>query len=146
MTPMTSPLYEFTEDSAILEGTIKLVVILGEPPRATTIMIDFLAVNYPSTFNGVLGRPLLRALKVVMLIHFLTMKFSTTAGTYQVRGRQRDFRECYNRSLELAKKRTRTAPGYRGRKTSRGPMETNIEPLLHEDESIVGLVEELTKI
>ena len=30
---MTSPLYGFTEDSVILEGTIKLAVTLREPPE-----------------------------------------------------------------------------------------------------------------
>ena len=32
LTPMTSPFYGFTGDSVIPEGTIKLVVTLGEPP------------------------------------------------------------------------------------------------------------------
>ena len=33
LTPTTSPLYGFTGDSVIPEGTIKLAVTLGEPPR-----------------------------------------------------------------------------------------------------------------
>ena len=70
----------------------------------TTVVIDFLALNYLSAFNGVLGRPLLKALKVVTSTHCLTIKFPTTVGAGQVQGRQRDSRECYNRSLELAEK------------------------------------------
>ena len=66
MTPMTSPLYEFIEDSVIPEGTIKLVVTLREPPRTTTVMINFLVVKCPSSFNGVLDRLLLKALKALM--------------------------------------------------------------------------------
>ena len=62
---MTYPLYEFTGDSVILEGTIKLAIILGEPTQITTVTIDFLAVKCTSAFNEVLGRPLLKALKVV---------------------------------------------------------------------------------
>ena len=103
MTPTTSPLYVFTGNSVILEKTIKLVVTLGEPPRTTTVMIGFLIVKCPSAFNGVLGRPLLKALKVVTLIHCSKTKFPTAAGIGQVRGRQRDFKECFSRSLELAK-------------------------------------------
>ena len=64
-------------------------------------MIDFLAVKC-SAFNIVLGRLLLKALKVVTLIHYITMKFPTIAMIGRVRGRQRYSRECYNRSLELA--------------------------------------------
>ena len=70
-----------------------------------TIVIDFLVVNYSSAYNRVLGRPLLRALKAVTSIHFLTMKFPTMMRKCQVRGRQWDSRECYNKSLDLAKKK-----------------------------------------
>ena len=59
-------------------------------------------MNYPSAFNIVLDRPLLKALKAMTSIHCLTIKFPTAVGTGQVQGRQRDSRECYNRSLELA--------------------------------------------
>ena len=80
MTPTTSLLYGFIGDKVIPEGTINLVVTLGEPPRTTTMMIEFLIVKFPSAFNGILGRPLLKALKVVTPIHCLTMKFPTAAG------------------------------------------------------------------
>ena len=79
--PITSPLYRFTGESVIPEGTVKLAVTLGESPQTVITVIDFLVVNCPSTYSGVLGRPLLRALKAIMSIHCLTMKFSTTAGT-----------------------------------------------------------------
>ena len=71
----------------------------------TTVVIDFLAEKFPLAFNEVLGRLLLRALKVVTSIHCLTMKFPIAAGTSQVRGRHYDFRECYSKSLELAEKK-----------------------------------------
>ena len=102
LTPTTSPLYGFTEDSVIPEGTIKLVVTLGEPPRTTTVMIDFLAVKCPSASNWVLRRLLLKALKAVTSIHCLTIKFPTTAGIGHVWGRQQKSKECYCKSLELA--------------------------------------------
>ena len=70
-----------------------------------TIVIDLLVVNYLSGYNGVLGRPLLRVLKAVTSIHYLTMKFLIVVGTGQVRERQWDSRECYNKSLELTDKR-----------------------------------------
>ena len=99
---MTSPFYKFTGDSVIPEGTIKLAVTLREPPQMATVMIDFLVVKCPSVFNRVLGRPLLKVLKVVTSIHCLIMKLPTVVGVSQVRGRQRNSRECYNKSLELA--------------------------------------------
>ena len=100
---MISPLCGFTRDSVIPEETIKLAVTLGESPRTVTVVINSLTMNCLSAFNGVLGRPLLRALKAVTSIHCLIVKFPTTVGTCQVQGRQCDSRECYNRLLELAK-------------------------------------------
>ena len=47
LTPTTFPLYEFTRDSVIPKGTIKLAITLGEPPRMTTVVIDFLTVKCP---------------------------------------------------------------------------------------------------
>ena len=102
LTSMTSPLYRFTGDSVIFEGTIKLSVTLGEPSRTITMVIDFLIVKCLLAFNGILGKPQLNTLKVVTSIHGLTIKFPTAAGIGQVRGRQRNSRECYNKSLELA--------------------------------------------
>ena len=83
----------------IPEGTIKLAITLGEPPQIATVVINFLAVNYISAFNRILNRQLLMAPKAVTSIHYLTMKFPIAVGTRQVRGRQRDSREYYSRSL-----------------------------------------------
>ena len=97
LTLRTSPFYGFTGDSVIPEGIIKLAVTLGELPLMKTVMIDFLAVKCQSTFKRVLCRPLLKALKGVTSVYYMTIKFLTTAGIGQVRGRQHDSRECYNK-------------------------------------------------
>ena len=65
LSPMTSPLYGFTGDHLIPRGTINLAVTLGEHPRVSTTVTIFLAIDCQSASNGVIGRPLLRALKVV---------------------------------------------------------------------------------
>ena len=81
LSPMTSPFYKFTWDHVIPRGTIKLAMTVGEHPRVSTAMTKFLVVDCPSTFNGVIGRPLLKALKVVTSIYHLTMKFQITEET-----------------------------------------------------------------
>ena len=88
----------------ISKGTIKLAVTVREHPKVSTMMTKFLAVNCPLAFNEVIGRPLLKALKVVTSIYYLTIIFPTTEETRQMRGRQYDLRECYNKSLELVEK------------------------------------------
>ena len=108
-------------------------------------MISFLIVKCPSAFNGVLSKPLLKALKVVTSIHCLTTQFPIAAGIGQVRGRQRDFKECFSRLLELAKIAPELTQAMEVGKTHRGPMEINIDPCLQEDESTARPMEELIK-
>ena len=67
--PTTTPLYRFTGDHVIPKGMIKLAVTIGEHPWVSTIVTEFLIVDCPSTFNGVIGRLLLKALKVVTSIY-----------------------------------------------------------------------------
>ena len=50
------------------------------------MMTEFLIVDYPSAFNGVIGRLLLKALKAVTSIYHLRMKFPTIEGTKQFQG------------------------------------------------------------
>ena len=114
----------------ILKGTIKLAVIMGEQPKVSTVMTEFFVVDCPSSFNGVIRRSLLKALKTVTSIYCLTMKFPTVEGIRQVRRRQYDSRECYNKSLMLAKKERKLPQMMKVGKVSEGPMETNINPHL----------------
>ena len=77
----TLPFYGFTKDHVIPKGTIKLLVMVGEHPRVSMVMTEFLIVDCPFVFNGVIGRSLLKALKEITSIYHLTMKFPTTEGT-----------------------------------------------------------------
>ena len=79
-----------------------MAVTVGEHLRVSMVMTEFLIVDCPSVFNGVIGRPLLKVLKVVTSIYHLTMKFPIAEGTGHVQGIQYDERECYNKSLKLA--------------------------------------------
>ena len=56
------------------------------------------------------------------------MKFPIVAGVGQVQGWQRDSKECYNKSLELAEIELELPQAMEVEKTSRWPMETNIDP------------------
>ena len=77
----TSPLYGFTKDHVILKGTTKLAITIREYPRVSTVIANFLVVDCPSAINGIIGTPLLKALKVITSIYHLTMKFLTAKGT-----------------------------------------------------------------
>ena len=74
------------------------------------------------------------------------MKFPTATRIGQVRGRQHDSKECYNKSLELAQKRPRRPEAIEVEMTTQGSIETNVDPRLQEDESTAGPVDEPTEI
>ena len=61
---------------------------LGEYPRQSCVMADFLVIDQPLAFNVVLGRPYLRELKAITSIDHLLMKFSTTHEVGEVKGDQ----------------------------------------------------------
>ena len=67
-------------------GVISLPMIVGEYPRQSYVMSDFLVIDKPSTFNAVLCRPSLRALKAITSIYHLLIKFPTPNGVGQVQG------------------------------------------------------------
>ena len=84
LSPTTSLLYGFMGDHAILRDTVKLAVTVGEHPRVSIVVVELLIVDFPSVVNGIIGRPLLKALKVVTSIYHLTMKFSIIEGIGQL--------------------------------------------------------------
>ena len=98
----SSPLDGFIGNHMVSKGTIKLAVMVGEHPWKSTVMTEFLIVDCPSEFNGIIGRPLL---KVVTSIYHLTMKFPAAEGTGQAQGSEFDSGECYNKSLTLAERK-----------------------------------------
>ena len=86
MIPKDTHVYIFTRDSLIIKGTIKLHVTLGEDLASATQMADFVIIDHPSCYNVVIGRPILRDMRVVTSIYYLSMKFPTHVGVGCVRG------------------------------------------------------------
>ena len=73
--PSPNPIYSFTGDSVILLGVISHPMTLGEYPRQSCVMTDFLVIDQPSAFNAALGRLSLRELRAITSIYHLLMKF-----------------------------------------------------------------------
>lgn len=88
-------LYDFTRDSSMPQGRIQLVVTIGDYPRTSTVMIDFLVLEGLLAYNALFGRPILKDLKAVMPIYHLGVKFPTSEWTWYMRGYQYEARECY---------------------------------------------------
>lgn len=84
--PVTNPLYSFTSASIMSHGRIDVPLTVGGFPKTSTAMTKFLVVDCPSAFNALLGRPTLKALKVVTSIYHLAMRFLTLEGIETVKG------------------------------------------------------------
>ena len=52
--PFPNPVYGFTRDSVTPMGAISLPMTLGQYPKQSCIMSNFLVIDQPSTFNAVL--------------------------------------------------------------------------------------------
>ena len=75
------------------------MLTLGDPPCQAMTIARFLVVNAPSAYNMLLGRPSLKAIKVIPSAYHM-IKFPTTSGVGMVRGDQRVARECYSTSMK----------------------------------------------
>ena len=78
--PSPNPVYDFTGDLVVPLGVIPLSMTLGDYPRQSCVMADFLVIDQPSTFNVVLGRPSLRELRAITSIHNLFMNSPRPKG------------------------------------------------------------------
>ena len=100
--PSPNPIYSFIGDSLTPIGVVTLLITMGEYPRESCVMVDFLLIDQPSPFNAMLDKPSLKPLKVITNIYHLLMNFPTQNGLGQVRGNQEEARGCYNQIVRSA--------------------------------------------
>jgi hypothetical protein len=98
--PMTAPLVGFSGEKVRLVGAISLPITTGFELVQSLVMIDFIIVNKPSAYQVIIGRPTLNALRAVVSIPHLAMKFPTESRVGVVRGSQEVARFCYNATLK----------------------------------------------
>ena len=98
--PVNTHLRGFSGEKVLPLGSIQLVLTLGEPPCQATMTARFLIVDAPSTYNMLLGRPSLKAIKAIPSAYHMMIKFPTINGVGMVRGDQRVARECYSASMK----------------------------------------------
>ncbi|XP_074352696.1 uncharacterized protein LOC141691843 [Apium graveolens] len=102
LTSMGGHLYGFTGNSIGVKGTIRLLVIIGEEPYVATHIAMFTVVDRPCAYNVIVGRPLMRAMRMVTSIHHMTVKFPTPTGVGFLKSCQYESRVCYNQALRVA--------------------------------------------
>lgn len=92
----TTTLYGFNGEGVACIGAVSLVVTFGEYPLSVTKMMEFMVVNTTSTYNAILGRPILIGQGAVASVRHLAIKFPTSKGIGIIRGDRLAARECYD--------------------------------------------------
>ncbi|XP_074336725.1 uncharacterized protein LOC141673896 [Apium graveolens] len=95
-------LYGFTGNSIGVKGIIRLPITIGEEPYVATHIAMFTVVDQPCAYNVIVGRPLMRAMRMVISIHHITVKFPTPTGVGFLKSCQYESRVCYNQALRAA--------------------------------------------
>ncbi|KAL2230969.1 UNVERIFIED_CONTAM: Retrovirus-related Pol polyprotein from transposon [Sesamum indicum] len=98
--PVKTPLVGFGGSEVASLGTIELPVSMGEEPKRKTLMVKFLVVDTPFTYNVILGRPRLNSFWAVISTYHMKMKFPTEYGIGEVSCDQKEARKCYNLSIK----------------------------------------------
>ena len=84
--PVSAHLQGFSGEKVLPLGSIHLVLTLGDPPCQETTTVRFLVVDAPSSYNMLLGRPSLNAIKAIPSAYHMVVKFPTADGVGMVRG------------------------------------------------------------
>ena len=84
--PVSTHLQGFSGEKVLPLGLIQLVLTLGDPPCQKTTTVKFLIVDAPSSYNVLLGRPSLNAIKAIPSAYHIVIKFPTIGGVGMVRG------------------------------------------------------------
>ena len=93
--PFASPLISFSGDKVYPRGIVTLTVTAGSYPLQVTNQHNFLVVDSPSSYNVIIGRPMLNRWKATISTYCLKVKFSTEQGIREIKGHQVLARECY---------------------------------------------------
>ena len=104
--PFESPLVNFSGDRVYPKGIVTLTITVGAHPRQLTRQLDFLMVDCPSSYNVIIGRPMLNRWKAATSTYCLKVKFPIDNGVGEVKGDQILARECYQAVLAAKENHT----------------------------------------
>ena len=77
---VNSPLVGFGGMKVQLVGTITLLVVVKAYPQQITKKVNFLVVDYSSSYNLIIGRPTLNSWKTITSTNHLSVKFLIDYG------------------------------------------------------------------
>ncbi|RRT70689.1 hypothetical protein B296_00001752 [Ensete ventricosum] len=101
---LTFALTGFIGDSVSPLGAVTIPVTFGEEPKSKTLMVSFMVVGLPSTYNAIIRRPTLNRLKAVISTYHRIMKSPIRAGVGEARSDPRESKQCYLMATMLSKR------------------------------------------
>lgn len=111
-----APLYGLGYNTVPVLGAVKVPILFGTFPNAQVKELKLYVVNTPSAYNMILGRPSQRALRAVVSISHLKVKFPTSGGIGEIKGDTTAAKACYSSTLTLAQTDPNNWVKPRGRK------------------------------
>ena len=106
--PFESPLVSFNGDKVYPRGIVTLTVTAGSYPLQVTNKHNFLVVDLPSSYNVIIGRPMLNHWKAATSTYCLKVKFPMEQGIGEIKEDQVLARECYQAVLASRENHTWT--------------------------------------
>ena len=88
------------------KGIVMPMVIVGTHLRQLTRQLDFLVVDCPSSYNVIIGRPMLNHWKAATSTYYLKVKYPIEDDVGEVKGDQVLARECYQSVLAAKENHT----------------------------------------
>uniref|UniRef100_A0A803MV38 Uncharacterized protein n=1 Tax=Chenopodium quinoa TaxID=63459 RepID=A0A803MV38_CHEQI len=83
------------------EGSIVLLVRLGDGPAARDVMAEFLVVNVPSAYDAIIGRSIIHDVQAVVSTYHLIIAYVSNLGAVEkVHGGQVMAKSCYVTDLK----------------------------------------------
>ncbi|XP_075521447.1 uncharacterized protein LOC142554667 [Primulina tabacum] len=105
--PVSTPLYGFAGHAIPPLGQITLPLSLGRDSRRVTKMITFTVIDTPSSYNGILGRPVLKDFRAVASTYHQKLKFPVGKEVGVLCGDQKVARRRYEGIVKEEGKRAR---------------------------------------
>src|SRR4051812_45599281 len=98
--PCVGRLVSFAGHEVPIIGIISLLLTLGTWPKAATEMVEFLVIDMPSAYNGILGRTSQASFGAFPSIKHQVMKLPLEAGIGEARSDQSASRKYYLTSIK----------------------------------------------
>ena len=99
----SGPIYGFANQSIRSKKIIILPITISQGEHTVTVMADFLVVDQLSTYNAIIGRPLMKKTNLVSTVYYLRVKFPIPIGVGYIKADQAMARQCHIQAIHLSK-------------------------------------------